>query len=142
MQKNNYQPRLLDSYSHLYQKRYGSASGRGNVVAYGTIKKLIEDRGFGFIRPDGHSQDLFFHRSAVEEPAFEELKEGDSVAFSVERDHLHNENQAVKVRLAQKPPEARPKRGLNNRGSYRGEYRSLEYRSQVGISRANCAKSE
>lgn len=45
----------------------------------GTIKKLIRDKGFGFIGQDG--RDLFFHRSAVEGVAFEELEEGQTVEF-------------------------------------------------------------
>ncbi len=39
----------------------------------GTIKKLI-DRGFGFI--DTGSGQVFFHKSVVENSAFEELCEG------------------------------------------------------------------
>jgi cold shock protein len=50
----------------------------------GTIKKLNE-RGFGFIEQEGQTGDLFFHKSALVEPlTFEDLKEGDSVSFSVQ----------------------------------------------------------
>ena len=45
----------------------------------GTIKKLIADKGFGFIATDG--EDLFFHRSAVE-GEFDDLREGDSVEYT------------------------------------------------------------
>lgn len=48
-------------------------------MAQGTIKKLIADKGFGFI--DGGSGDLFFHRSAVVEGTFDDLREGQSVEF-------------------------------------------------------------
>ena len=47
----------------------------------GRIKKLVNDKGFGFI--DGGSGDLFFHHSAVEEASFEELREGQTVEFEV-----------------------------------------------------------
>ena len=50
-------------------------------MASGTIKKLVSDKGFGFIESDG--DDLFFHRSAVEGTTFEELQEGQSVEFNV-----------------------------------------------------------
>ena len=49
-------------------------------MAQGTIKKLVRDKGFGFI--NGESGELFFHRSAVEGAAFEELNEGDSVSYN------------------------------------------------------------
>jgi cold shock protein len=48
----------------------------------GTIKKLNE-RGFGFIEQEGKTGDLFFHKSALVDVTFEELKEGDKVAFEV-----------------------------------------------------------
>ncbi len=38
----------------------------------GTIKKLIADKGFGFI--DGERGDLFFHHSAVEGTTIEALR--------------------------------------------------------------------
>ena len=49
----------------------------------GTIKRLVRDRGFGFIRDDG-GQEWFFHRSAVKDSAFEQLNEGQRVAFDEE----------------------------------------------------------
>jgi CspA family cold shock protein len=52
-------------------------------VANGTIKRLVRDRGFGFIRDDG-GQEWFFHRSSVEAGGFEELNEGQRVSFDEE----------------------------------------------------------
>ena len=49
----------------------------------GTIKKVIKDKGFGFIVPDDGSDDVFFHRSRVERVQFEDLREGDKVEFQV-----------------------------------------------------------
>ena len=50
----------------------------------GVIKKLISDKGFGFIsRDDG--DDLFFHHSAVEAGEFDNLREGQTVEFTVGR---------------------------------------------------------
>lgn len=46
----------------------------------GTIKSL-RDRGFGFIAPDGGTQDLFFHMNSVEGTHFEQLREGQRVEF-------------------------------------------------------------
>ena len=49
-------------------------------MAQGTIKKLIADKGFGFIK--GDNGEIFFHRSAVEGVSFEELTEGQSVSYN------------------------------------------------------------
>jgi len=46
----------------------------------GTIKKLISDKGFGFI--EGERGELFFHHSAVDGTTFEELREGQTVEFT------------------------------------------------------------
>jgi CspA family cold shock protein len=50
----------------------------------GTIKKLVADRGFGFISSDGG--DIFFHLSALPEgTVFEDLHEGQMVEFDTEQ---------------------------------------------------------
>ncbi len=46
----------------------------------GTIKKIIADKGFGFITVEGREKDLFFHSKAVS-GNFADLQEGDSVTF-------------------------------------------------------------
>ena len=48
----------------------------------GTIKRLVRDRGFGFIKDDS-GQEWFFHRSAVQGD-FEDLREGQRVGFDEE----------------------------------------------------------
>jgi len=45
----------------------------------GTIKKLISDKGFGFI--EGERGEVFFHVSALQGVTFEELSEGQTVEF-------------------------------------------------------------
>jgi CspA family cold shock protein len=50
----------------------------------GTIKKIVRDKGFGFIVPDDGSDDVFFHRSRLgPKIQFEDLREGDEVEFQV-----------------------------------------------------------
>ena len=61
----------------------------------GTIRKLVRERGFGFIRVRGH--EIFFHRTALEDIEFESLKEGQSVEFKLERGERGL--QAANVRL-------------------------------------------
>ena len=50
----------------------------------GTIKRVVRDRGFGFIRStDG--QEVFFHRNGLQQMDFDSLKEGSTVEFEVEQ---------------------------------------------------------
>ncbi len=50
----------------------------------GKIKKILRDKGFGFIEPDDGSDDVFFHRSRLDPKIqFEDLREGDEVQFQV-----------------------------------------------------------
>lgn len=60
----------------------------------GTIKKLISEKGFGFI--EGQGGEFFFHRSAVEGGGFEELREGQEVEY--EEGHGPKGPRADKVR--------------------------------------------
>ena len=47
----------------------------------GKIKKVVSDRGFGFIEAD--RGDLFFHHSEVQGITFEELQEGQLVDYEI-----------------------------------------------------------
>jgi cold shock protein len=52
-------------------------------MASGTIKKLVTDKGFGFIQTaDG--TDIFFHHSSVQKAQFDDLTEGQKVEYTVE----------------------------------------------------------
>lgn len=48
----------------------------------GVIKKIVLDRGFGFI--SGNPEDVFFHHSTVEGHRFDDLQEGQSVDYELE----------------------------------------------------------
>lgn len=50
----------------------------------GKIKKLVRDRGFGFISgADG--REVFFHQSGLVGMSFDSLQEGTEVEFDVEK---------------------------------------------------------
>lgn len=49
----------------------------------GKIKKLIRDRGFGFIS-DTDGREVFFHQSGLVDVTFEALNEDQEVEFEVE----------------------------------------------------------
>ncbi len=50
----------------------------------GKIKKVLPDKGFGFI--EGETDDVFFHRSALQGMPIEELQEGELVDYGIEQD--------------------------------------------------------
>ena len=53
-------------------------------MQHGTIKKLVADKGFGFIAGGEQGKDLFFHLSSIEDATFESLYEGQNVEFESE----------------------------------------------------------
>lgn len=57
---------------------------RSNVLATGTIKRVISDRGFGFIGGED-GKEYFFHRNELAESLdFDRLVGGETVSFDVE----------------------------------------------------------
>jgi CspA family cold shock protein len=54
-------------------------------VAKGKIKKVVQDKGFGFIEgPNG--KDVFFHQSSVANGGFDDLTQGQEVEFEMDQD--------------------------------------------------------
>ena len=52
----------------------------------GVIKRIVADRGFGFISGDRGRGDIFFHHSSVANEGFDDLKEGQAIAYELEGD--------------------------------------------------------
>ena len=63
----------------------------------GTIKRLVSDKGFGFVAA-GDGNEYFFHQSACNGVRFDELREGQSVTF--DRGQGPKGPRAENVRLA------------------------------------------
>jgi CspA family cold shock protein len=56
-------------------------------MAQGVIKKIVADRGFGFIATkDGRREEVFFHHSTVQDAQFDDLQEGQAVEFEVDQE--------------------------------------------------------
>ncbi len=81
-----------------YSPRGGRARGRGGrgrrggpaqravpsgPKVRGKIKKLVRDRGFGFVRGDD-GKEVFFHRSGLGSNDYDSLSEGDTVEYVVQ----------------------------------------------------------
>lgn len=64
----------------------------------GKIKKLVRERGFGFIS-DNDGREVFFHQSGLIDARFDGLQEGQEVEFEVEKSPKGP--RAINVRLTQ-----------------------------------------
>jgi CspA family cold shock protein len=50
----------------------------------GTVKRLVTDKGFGFVQAQDGSE-YFFHQSACSDVRFDDLREGQSLTFETGR---------------------------------------------------------
>ena len=69
--------------SHLFRVLQNFCFNKEVNSLKGKIKKLIGERGFGFIT-DENGKEVFFHRSALAGEDFNALEEGTSVEFDLE----------------------------------------------------------
>jgi CspA family cold shock protein len=53
-------------------------------MASGTVKWFSDEKGFGFITPDGGGKDLFVHHTGIATDGFRTLSEGARVDFESE----------------------------------------------------------
>jgi CspA family cold shock protein len=49
----------------------------------GTVKWFSDEKGYGFIRPDDGSEDVFVHHTGIVGEGFRSLEEGDKVTYEV-----------------------------------------------------------
>ena len=65
------------------RRRSGPAAAPIGPKVKGRIKKMVRDRGFGFIRGDD-GKEVFFHRSGLGGADYDALSEGDAVEYHVQ----------------------------------------------------------
>ena len=63
-------------------------------MSTGTVKWFNNQKGFGFIQPDGGGPDVFVHISAVERAGMGTLQEGQKLSFEVLADRKTGKSSA------------------------------------------------
>jgi CspA family cold shock protein len=66
----------------------------------GKIKKLVRERGFGFIS-DTDGREVFFHQSGLVDVQFDALKEDQEVEFEIEKSPKGP--RAISVKVSSQP---------------------------------------
>jgi cold shock protein len=66
----------------LYSGAARDEDSKGTDMATGTVKWFNATKGYGFIKPDDGSKDVFVHITAVEKSGIGQLKEGQRVTFN------------------------------------------------------------
>ncbi len=69
-------------------------------MATGTVKWFNEQKGYGFIQPDGGGKDVFVHISAVERAGLRGLAEGQKISYEVQADRRTGKESAVDLKSA------------------------------------------
>jgi CspA family cold shock protein len=67
------------------------------MATKGTVKFFNQDKGFGFITPDGGAKDVFVHISALQASGIQSLREGQQVTFDTEPDRMGQGPKAVNI---------------------------------------------
>jgi CspA family cold shock protein len=65
------------------QNEHTSGTEESGMRTTGRVKWFNDQKGFGFITPDGGERDCFVHHSAIQMQGFRTLAEGDRVEFEV-----------------------------------------------------------
>jgi CspA family cold shock protein len=112
---------LTDEDMALLKQGVGDKSGRPHITSAsgdsaeegpaeqqtGSVMTYFEEKGFGFLRPDGGGKDIFFHISRLHQGQATELVAGAKVAFDLGMDR-NGKIAASSVRLLGPAGEAAP----------------------------------
>ena len=66
----------------------------------GTVKFYNDQKGFGFIQPDGGGKDVFVHATALERAGMRGLVEGQKVSFDAQEDRRTGKTAVANISAA------------------------------------------
>ena len=66
----------------------------------GTVKFYNDQKGFGFIQPEGGGQDVFVHATALERAGLRSLSEGQKVSFDTQEDRRTGKTAVANIQMA------------------------------------------
>jgi cold shock protein len=69
------------------------------MAQHGVVKFFNTEKGYGFIKPDDGSRDIFVHVTAVEQAGLPTLIEGQKISFEIEPDKKGKGPKAVDLIL-------------------------------------------
>ena len=69
------------------------------MASQGIVKFFNGEKGYGFIKPDDGSRDIFVHVTAVEQAGLTGLNEGQKVAYEVEPDKKGKGPKAINIQV-------------------------------------------
>jgi CspA family cold shock protein len=67
-------------------------------MSTGTVKSFDRAKGYGFIRPDDGSRDVYVHASTVERAGMPPLEEGQKLSYILRHDPTTRKNAASDLR--------------------------------------------
>jgi CspA family cold shock protein len=73
----------------------------------GTVKFFNENKGYGFIAPDGGGNDAFVHITAVERSGMRTLRENQRVSYELEQDR-RGKMAATNLQAAEESTQSQP----------------------------------
>ena len=71
---------------YVWPDRFCLTKGKASTMATGTVAKFMDNKGFGFITPDGGGKDIFVHHSDIKMDGFKTLSPGQRVQFEVSQE--------------------------------------------------------
>ena len=74
-------------------------------MTIGTVKFFNENKGYGFIAPDGGGNDAFVHITAVERAGMRSLRENQRIGYDLQQDN-RGKMSAVNLRSAEESASA------------------------------------